>query len=89
MSDQEQIYPSSTKELAAERNAYAQTCGGLQSVYSERVCRRSTTRQNEAVDCRGRGPRDTVPVLHPRAYERRPSAWRDSGRDYGSHLGRR
>ena len=53
----------------------AQTCGGLQSVYSERVCRRSTTRQNEAVDCRGRGPRDSVSVLHPRAYERRPSAW--------------
>ena len=90
MSKQDQIYPSPTKELAAQRKSLApKTCRGIQSVQSECVCRRDASREDQTVDRRGCGARDTMPVLHSGAYQHRPPAGGDGGGDHGSHLGRR
>ena len=75
--------PSERKRLAPK------PAEAFKAFSSERVCRRGASRENETVDCRGRGARDAVPVLHPRTYQRRPSARCDGGGDHGSHLGRR
>lgn len=68
MSEQQEIYPRVTRELAEQRKSLAPNLPLLQGVQSERFCRRRAFREDQAVDRRRRGARDTVSVLHPRPY---------------------
>ena len=90
MSEHEHVYPSATRELAAERKRLAPKPAEAFKAFTQSVFAEGAlpvkTKQLIAV---ARGARDAVPVLHPRTYQRRPSARCDGGRDHGSHLGRR
>jgi hypothetical protein len=88
MSEQEGIYPTATKEFwRATRDSGAKNCRGIQGVYSERIRRRGRLRENQAANRCGSCARDSMSVLHPRAYKVRFAKRSNSRGDHGGHLG--
>ena len=90
MSEQEQIYPPATKELAAERKRLAPKPAEAFKAFSQSVFAEGAlpvkTKQLIAVAV---AHVTQCPYCIRGHTERRPPAWGDGGGDHGSHLGRR
>ena len=90
MSEQEGIYPTATKGFGEQRKALAPKTAEAfkaftQSVFAEGAVS-AKTKQLIAVAVRAR---DSMSVLHPRAYKVRLAKRSNPRGDHGGHLGRR
>ena len=90
MSEDEQMYPEATRQIAEQRNRLAHGPAEAFQAFSKSVfAEGAIPAKDKAVD-RGCGrPCDAVPVLHPRPYPCSDAAWDDGRGDHGSYLGRR
>ena len=86
MTEEEQLYPSATRELAEQRKNLAPGPAEAFKAFSRSVFAEGAAREDQAVDRRRRGPCDAVPVLHSRTYRaalqhgaRRTRSWKPSG----------
>ena len=89
MPDQETTFPAMTADIAKERNRLAPKAADAFKAFSQSVFSDGALSAKAKQLCRRRRARDTMSLLHSRAYECGAQAWRHRGGNHGSDLGRR
>ena len=88
MSEQEGIYPTATKEFGEQRKALAPKTAEAFKAFSQSVfAEGALSAKNQAANRCGSCARNSMSVLHPRAYKVRPPKRSYSRGNHGGHLG--